>query len=183
MNTKIKPNSVDLTVTSPPYDNLREYDNSLEWNFDIFKRVAESLHRVTAPGGVVVWIVNDATIDGGETGMSFRQALFFQEIGFKINDTMIWTKQNPVPSNSKSRYQNRFEYMFVFSKGQPKTFNPIKIPSISGARTVTETIGRKKDGTRGKAVEKTYGDTKTDFNVWETSVGSSSAKDKIAFEP
>lgn len=112
--------SINLTVTSPPYDNLRTYQGTCNWNFDIFKPIAEELYRVTKPGGIVVWIVGDAVINGGETGSSFKQALYFQEIGFKIHDTMIYEKNSssfPAKLTSK-RYTQIFEYMFVFVKGK-----------------------------------------------------------------
>ena len=122
---KLLPNNyIDLTVTSPPYDDLRTYGNTLNWNFDIFQRIAKELFRVTKEGGVVVWIVNDKTKNGSETGTSFRQALYFKEVGFNLHDTMIYAKNNPTPSKT-NRYQPAFEYMFVLSKGKPKTFNPI----------------------------------------------------------
>lgn len=114
-------NSVDLTVTSPPYDSLRTYqDDEFAWNFDIFKEVADELYRVTKRGGVIVWIVGDEVVNYGETGTSFKQALYFQEIGFKIHDTMIYEKNSstfPAKVNSK-RYSQIFEYMFVFTKGK-----------------------------------------------------------------
>ena len=118
-------NSIDMTVTSPPYDNLRTYSdkNTGEdciWNFEVFKPIARELYRVTKKGGVVVWVVGDACIDNGETGSSFRQALYFQELGFKIHDTMIYEKNSssfPAKLTSK-RYSQIFEYMFVFSKGK-----------------------------------------------------------------
>jgi DNA modification methylase len=112
---------LDLTVTSPPYDNLRDYKG---YRFD-FELLAKELYRVTKLGGVIVWVVGDATIKGSETGTSFRQALFFKEIGFNLHDTMIYQKKNPMPLKS-NRYQPCFEYMFVFTKGRPITFNPIK---------------------------------------------------------
>ncbi len=111
---------VDLTVTSPPYDNLRSYNNSSEWNFEKFKEIANLLYDVTAEGGVVVWVVGDATINGSETGSSFRQALYFMECGFKLHDTMLYEKNSsafPAARNSK-RYTQIFEYMFVFVKGK-----------------------------------------------------------------
>ena len=119
---KLPDNSVDLTVTSPPYDNLRTYHEGDEfvWNFDIFKPIADELYRVTKPGCCVVWVVGDAVINGGETGSSFRQALYFQELGFKIHDTMIYEKNSstfPAKETSK-RYSQLFEYMFVFVKGK-----------------------------------------------------------------
>lgn len=125
MMKAIEDNIVDLTVTSPPYDNLRQYNGNIDqWNFDKFKLIAQELYRVTKNGGVVVWVVGDATIKGSETCTSFKQALYFVDVGFKLHDTMIYRKKNPTPTKS-NRYQNCFEYMFVFSKGKPNTFNPI----------------------------------------------------------
>ena len=99
--------SVDLTVTSPPYDNLRTYNGNIEqWSFEKFQEIAKELYRVTADGGVVVWVVGDATIKGSETGTSFRQALYFKDIGFNLHDTMIYHKNNPVPNEAGKRYQH-----------------------------------------------------------------------------
>ena len=112
----LPPVSIDITVTSPPYDNLRTYNGFV---FD-FEAIAKELYRVTKDGGVVVWVVGDATINGSETGTSFRQALYFKEIGFNLHDTMIWHKTNPTPLDSRiPRYTPAFEYMFVFAKGKP----------------------------------------------------------------
>ena len=113
---------VDLTVTSPPYDNLRTYEG-FSWDFE---STAKELYRITKQGGVVVWVVGDATIKGSETGTSFRQALYFKEIGFNLHDTMIYQKQNYMPL-THNRYEQEFEYIFAFSKGKPKSFNPIMI--------------------------------------------------------
>ena len=114
---------VDLTVTSCPYDNLRSYHNSCSWNFDIFKEVAQLLYDITADGGVLVWVVGDATINGSETGTSFKQALYFMECGFKLHDTMLFEKNSSSfpAKRTGNRYTQIFEYMFVFSKGKPKT--------------------------------------------------------------
>ena len=112
---------VDLVVTSPPYDNLRTYNG---YSFD-FERIAKELYRVVKQGGVVVWIVNDATINGSETGTSFRQALFFKECGFNLHDTMIWIKNGGGAVGSNFCYMQNFEYMFVFSKGRPNYVNLI----------------------------------------------------------
>lgn len=123
----IMDNSVDLTVTSPPYDNLRTYGGAIKgWSFENFKGVAQELYRITKVGGVVVWVVGDATIKGSETGTSFKQAIYFMECGFNLHDTMIYKKANPIPQNH-NRYEQCFEYMFVFSKGKPNTFNPIRV--------------------------------------------------------
>lgn len=110
---------VDLVVTSPPYDDLRTYNG---YSFD-FEAIAEQLFRVVKPGGVVVWVVGDAVIKGSESGSSFRQALFFMSLGFNLHDTMIYEKNSSTYPASKSgtRYSQIFEYMFVFSKGKPKS--------------------------------------------------------------
>lgn len=114
---------VDLVITSPPYDSLRNYNNSSTWNFEIFKEIAQLLYDITADGGIVVWIVGDATINGSETGTSFRQALYFMECGFKLHDTMLFEKNSSSfpAKRTGNRYTQIFEYMFVFSKGKPKT--------------------------------------------------------------
>lgn len=112
---------VDLTITSPPYDNLRDYKGYL-FNFQI---IAGSLWDITKDGGVVVWVIGDTTIEGSETCTSFKQALYFKEIGFNLHDTMIYQKMYPVPRPS-NRYEQSFEYMFVFSKGKIKTVNLIR---------------------------------------------------------
>src|ERR1035437_8178295 len=114
----IKDNSIDLTVTSPPYDELRLYNG---YSFD-FGNVAKQLYRVTKEGGTVVWIVGDSTVKGSETGTSFRQALYFKSIGFNLHDTMIWEKQTFTATGAlKTRYAQVFEYMFIFTKGKIKT--------------------------------------------------------------
>ena len=119
---QIDDDSIDLTVTSPPYDNLRNYKG---YSFD-FETIAKELYRVTKKGGVVIWVVGDSTINGSESGNSFRQALFFMECGFNLHDTMIYSKLT-YPPLTHNRYEQSFEYMFVLSKGKPNTFNPIMI--------------------------------------------------------
>lgn len=144
MRLHIPDNSIDLTITSPPYDNLRDYQG---YTFD-FEAIAGELYRVTKPGGVVVWVVADATINGSETGTSFRQALHFKELGFRLHDTMIYQTNKP-PMND-NRYQACFEFMFVLSKGKPKIANiltePPKHPGIihSGGMRGKDGIKRKR---------------------------------------
>ena len=162
---KMETESIDLTVTSPPYDNMRTYNG---YCFD-FENIARELYRVTKQGGVVVWIVGDATIDGTETGTSFRQALYFKEIGFKLNDTMIWMKKNPMPTIAASRYTQSFEYMFVFSKGLPKTFNPIKVPCFHAGENNTSFRERGNDGnpdTQRKQKVIAVKNERMEYNVW-----------------
>ena len=137
--TKIEENSIDLTVTSPPYDNLRTYNgNNALWGEVVWKSVIEELYTVTKVGGVVVWVVGDATIKGSETGTSFKQALWAKECGFNLHDTMIYQKQFYVPL-THNRYEQEWEYMFVWSKEKPKTFNPIKVPTLFGGKKSTLT--------------------------------------------
>lgn len=158
--------SVDLTVTSPPYDNLRTYNG---FTFD-FERIARELYRVTKPGGVVVWVVADATINGSETGTSFRQALYFMACGFRLHDTMIWAKPNPMPSQS-TRYQAATEYMFVFSKGPPKTVNLLREPSkqAGGKRKKHQPKGDNRDESSGQFYQ--YAAEKIRSNYWTIAVG------------
>ena len=116
---------IDLTVTSPPYDNLRAYNGEMVWNEVIWKAVIKRLYKITKEGGVVVWVVGDATIDGSETLTSFKQALFFRECGFNV-ETMIWEKTGSGCLGSNKFYGQNFEYMFILTKGMPKTTNLIK---------------------------------------------------------
>jgi len=145
---EIPDNSIDLTVTSPPYDNLRTYNgNNALWGEHVWKAVIAELYRVTAEGGVVVWVVADATIKGSETGTSFKQALHAMECGFRLHDTMIWNKPNPIP-RTHSRYEQAFEYMFVLSKGKPAVWSPVKVPSKLAGKPRTGTMQHDASGVR-----------------------------------
>ena len=158
--------SVDLVVTSPPYDNLRDYKG---YKFD-YHPVIDELYRVLKKGGVVVWIVGDATIKGSKTGTSFRQALYFQEVGFNIHDTMIWNKGSFTAVGAlKTKYAPVYEFMFVFSKGRPKSFNPIKDRKNKYAGYRSRECFRGRNGEMkynyetGKKIAE-YGQR---FNIWE----------------
>jgi len=172
---KMKDNFIDLTVTSPPYDNLRDYKG---YSFD-FEPIAKELYRVTAVGGVVVWVVGDATIDGSETGTSFNQALFLKDVGFNLHDTMIYDK-GYAPNTQNNRYNNCFEYMFVFSKGKPKTYNLLREPrTTKGNRKSTI---RLKNGDT-KIEERNLNTDRVLRNIWHIDNGyNRSTKDKIAFK-
>jgi len=186
--TKMDENSIDLTVTSPPYDNLRNYEDTIVWDEETFKKVANALYRVTAEGGVLVWIVGDATIDGSETGSSFKQALYFKEIGFNLHDTMIYEKTNPAPTGGSNRYFSSFEYMFVLSKGAPKTFNPIKVKRSNKwndkRKSRSKNYVRDKDGNfKSKDVELHLDRPVKMRNIWNAVVGGgNSTMDAYAFE-
>ena len=157
---------VDLTVTSPPYDGLRTYNG---YSFP-FEDIAKELYRITKQGGVVVWVVGDETSKFNESGTSFRQALFFKDIGFNLLDTMIYYKQNYAPAYpTLKRYANQFEYMFVFSKGKPNAFNPIQKEKV---RNKEEKVAyRQKDGSLKRKIKEKGRETKDASNVWEFAVG------------
>lgn len=149
---------VDAVITSPPYDNLRSYNgNNEQWNFDKFKLIADKLYLIVKKGGVIVWVVNDQTINGSETGTSFKQALYFKEIGFNLHDTMLYEKINFIPL-THNRYEQCFEYMFVLSKGKPETFNPIKIPCKNAGKIEKYGLERRKLLDQKQAM-RTYNDT------------------------
>ena len=175
---KMPDNFIDLTVTSPPYDQLRTYNG---YSFD-FESVAKELYRVTKQGGVVVWVVGDATVDGSESGTSFKQALYFKEIGFNLHDTMIYMKDNPPPVGGKNRYYQAFEYMFILSKGSPKTFNPIveeRRNKWNDKRTVrTRPVTRNKAGVFTEKTVMMEGNVKIQ-NVWSYVVGGGSVSEEM----
>ena len=182
LRTRIPDNSIDLTVTSPPYDDLRDY-NEYEWDF---KSLAKQLYRVIKDGGIIVWVVGDKTVNGSETGSSFKQALYFKEIGFNLHDTMIYQKDS-LTFPDFNRYYQVFEFMFVFSKRKPKTTNLIrdrnnkkKGCSLKGVTernkngSLTESNGsRKGRKIKSKSIR---------FNVWKYGVGNNkTTKDKFAY--
>jgi site-specific DNA-methyltransferase (adenine-specific) len=173
---------IDLTVTSPPYDDLRDYEGYV---FD-YKKLIPELYRVTVPGGVVVWVVGDMVKKGSETGTSFRQALYFMECGFKLHDTMIYKKIGISYPETK-RYYQIFEYMFIFSKGIPKTYNLLQDRINKTAGEKISKYAREKDGTfriksgnkKGRKTQQ-YG---VRFNIWKYKTGGIyTTKDEIAYE-
>jgi len=182
---------IDLTVTSPPYDDMRSYKGLIDsksdfngYSFD-FEALAPELYRVTKDGGVLVWVVDHATVDGDETCNSFRQALFFRECGFKLHDTMIYEK-NGISHPSSNRYHQVFEYMFVLSKGTPKSINIIKDRKNLWAGSTNWGKVNKHRGKNDEFVEqpkKITADYGARFNIWRFKTGGGfSAKDEIAFE-
>ena len=169
--------SIKFTLTSPPYDDIRDYKG---YSFP-FEEIAQELWRVTKPGGVIAWNVADATVKGSETGTSMRQALYFMSLGFKLHDTMIYAKKNPMPAGvSSKRYHQSWEYIFILSKDVPETFNPIMVKAKYGHLDANMKH-------RGKDGELKYTKTKrNEFtkvrNIFEYSIGGGhSTKDKVAF--
>src|SRR5574344_935324 len=158
---------IDLTVTSPPYDNLRTYNGYI---FD-FQSVAKELYRVTKKGGVVVWVVGDATVKGSETGTSFKQALYFKEIGFNLHDTMIYEKAQSCFGSNKC-YLQSFEYMFILAKGKLKTINFIRDRKnkVTGVQKMSKTA-LSKDGEKPERIEKELKEYGKRKNIWKYGVG------------
>ena len=170
-------NCIDLTVTSPPYDNLRTY-NGFSWDFE---STARELYRITKQGGVVVWVVGDKTSKGSESGTSFRQALYFKEIGFNLHDTMIWRKTNPMPKVKTKRYFDVFEYMFILSKGTPKTFNPIMQQCKMGGKKYDSTC--KNMGGENGRTKKTFilNNERYKDNIWDIAIAQNKTSHPAVF--
>ena len=166
--------SVDMVMTSPPYDNLRTYNGNIDqWGEHVWKAVIADLYRVTADGGVVVWVVADATIKGSETGTSFKQALWAMECGFNLHDTMIYKVKGTGAKGSNYAYWQEFEYMFIFSKYRPKSINfrtVRRVKSAGGSRlTASGEAKRENRKDVGKIINSKIG------NVWQYSVGTDRA--------
>lgn len=177
---KMPSNFIDVTITSPPYDYMRKYSGN---TFNEFELIAQELHRVTKKGGVVIWVVADQTIKGNETGTSFKHALYFKQIGFDLFDTMIYLKFPRGAVGNNKTYWQTFEYMFVFSKGAPKTINLIKDRENKEAREGDRGTKRLHDGTLLKQNRTGYSKHGRRTNVWEYLIGSGhSASDKIAYK-
>lgn len=176
--------SVDLVITSPPYDDLRDYEGKVTWNFDVFKRIANELFRVMKPGGVVVWVIGDKTDKGNKSLTSFKQALYFQEIGFSMFDVIIYEKAGSGPPHP-NRYFNAYEFMFVLSKGKPKTIHILKDKpnKWAGVSTYGDVTRREKDGSLTKKGRKTVNEFGIRTNIWKYVNGKGfSTKDKIAYK-
>lgn len=190
---------IDMTITSPPYDDLRDYNG---YHFPV-QEIAVLLFEKTKPGGVVIWVVGDRTLNGDETLTSFRHAITFQEAGFRVHDTMIYAKNNPIPSDCGKRYRQCFEYMFCFSKGQPKTFNPItqeikqekafksfRITSVGRNDLAHDHVAPKMRKVDNIFYYETCSCEKcaknefdySDSEIFYYNVGTSSSRDKVAFQ-
>lgn len=168
--------SVDLVVTSPPYDDLRNYDNSLEWDFEVFKEVAKLLYSILNEGGVIVWVVNDKTDKGSKTGTSFKQALYFKELGFNIHDIMIFAKRNPLPQIFHKRYTDSFEYMLILSKGSVRTCNPLKEPCKHKGKVAKSFKKITPNGMERVNKSSMINNTKIKSNIWYYMIGESAIK-------
>ncbi len=181
---KLPNESIDMVITSPPYDDLRDYEGKIKWDHSVFRKIARELFRVTKKGGVIVWVVGDKTENGNKTLTSFKQALYFQEIGFQMYDVIIYEKAGSGPPHP-NRYFNSYEFMFVLSKGKPKTVNLLrdKENKWAGYSTYGDVTRREKDGSLTKKGKKTVGELGIRTNIWKYANGKGySTKDKIAYE-
>jgi len=177
--------SVDMVMTSPPYDNLRDYGKDfIGWGEHIWKPCLQHITRVLKDGGVCVWVVGDATIKGSETCTSFRQALYAKdECGLRLHDTMIYAKNNPLPQNH-NRYEQQFEYMFIFSKNKPNIFNPIKIPTKNPNKQYSWTNANDYGTKSAKRKRNEISTTKKDknkFNIWFFNVANKKETNSAPF--
>jgi len=183
-------NYIDLTITSPPYDDLRTYNNHItgsksKYNGHSFpfEEIAKELYRITKQGGVVVWVVGDSCIEGNETGNSFRQALFFKECGFNLFDTMIYSKPPRGAVGNNKTYWQTFEYMFVLSKGKPKTINLLTDRRNKDARKGDNGTKRLPNGSLLQLSRGGYGEYGRRTNIWEYNIGKGhSTDDAVAHE-
>ncbi|MBK9155041.1 MAG: site-specific DNA-methyltransferase [Chloracidobacterium sp.] len=174
--SRVEDDVLDMTITSPPYDDLRDYNG---YHFPV-EKIAAALFAKTMPGGVVIWVVGDRTVNGSESLSSFRHAIAFNDAGFRVHDTMIYAKNNPIPSDCGKRYRQCFEYMFCFSKGRPKTFNPItqKIKQEKAFKSFRIT----KVGRNDLAHDHVAPKRRKVNNIFSYNVGTSSSRDKVAFK-
>lgn len=168
--------SIDCVITSPPYDDLRNYNNNIEYN-----EIIKELYRILKLGGVIVWNVNDRIRNGSKTLSSFKQAILFNELGFNVNDIMIWEKTNPMPQVKQPRYNQVFEFMFIFSKGKPKTFNPILVDCKTSGLSYNSTC--KKITQSKERVKKNFviNKQKIDSNVWKIAVAQNKTEHPAVF--
>lgn len=177
-------NSIDLIVTSPPYDDLRDYEKKVIWNFEKFQSIAQELYRVMKVGGTIVWVVGDKTKNGNKSLTSFKHSIYFQEIGFNIYDVLIYEKAGSGPPHP-NRYFNTFEYMFIITKGKPKTINLLKDKKNKwgGAETYSHVTRREADGTLTNKGKKKINEYGIRTNIWRYANGKGfSTKDKIAYK-
>ena len=180
--SRMEDNSVDMVLTSPPYDNIRSYEEKSNFNFE---KTSVELFRIIAEGGVMIWIVGDQTIEGDETGTSFKQALHFKEIGFKLFDTMIYAKECQGAVGNNKGYWQAFEYMFVLVKGKPTTINLLfdRRNSRIEKGWMSSSGNRRRDGSQKTGWKSGCGEYGRRTNVWKykNSLWNTS-KDKIAFQ-
>jgi len=170
---------LDMTITSPPYDDLRDYNG---YHFPV-EEIAAGLFAKTRPGGVVIWVVGDRTLNGSETLTSFQHAITFKDAGFRVHDTMIYQKKNPIPQDCGKRYRQTFEYMFCFAKGQPNTFNPLMEPTKSAGQKIKafRITGKGRGNVPDEDIGREVKAERKVSNIFGYNVGTSSSKDKIAF--
>lgn len=162
---------VDMFITSPPYDSLRTYSGTCVWNEEVFEKIAKDLYNILKEGGVGVWVVNDSIVKGNHTLTPFKQALYFQKLGFNMHDVMIWEKTNPVPNGNRIRYRDAFEYMFILSKGKPKSHHLQLVPTKNAGKfRKCPQLGKSGDGyVKNPDKIQKIRKYKVDNNVWQIS--------------
>lgn len=172
----ISDSSIDLIITSPPYDDLRNYNNNIN-----YADLIREFYRILKQGGVIIWNVNDRIRNGSKTLTSFKQAILFNELGFNVNDIMIWEKTNPMPQVKQPRYNQVFEFMFVFSKGKPKTFNPILVECKNSGVNYNSTCKQITKGKERIAKHFLINKQKVDSNIWKFAIAQNKTEHPAVF--
>ena len=180
MRNNIPNNSIDMVLTSPPYDDLRDYDG---FEFD-YEMMLDEIYRVLKDGGVCVWVVGDSVIDRRKQLSPFKQATYANMIGLKLYDNIIYHKTTPSPPH-KDRYFNTYEYMFVFFKGdKPKCIKLLADRKNKTAGRFTGSITRREQCGKLTRKDGVYiGNYGIRDNIWSYDVGNNkTTKDKFAYQ-
>lgn len=179
MESAIPNEFLDMVITSPPYGDARIYNGYIQP--DAVYWTLEQLHRMLKTGGVIIWVVADQTKEGSETGESFKHALAAIELGFRLHDTMVFAKNNPMPCDPGKRYRQCFEYMFCFSKGTPKTFNPLTEPTKESGKTYQSFRATQEGRANVDEGIRTVQSTKRHSNIFYYTVGGGKWKHPAVF--
>ena len=160
-------NSIDMVVTSPPYDGLRDYNG---FSLDLHK-IGKEIYRVLKDGGIAVMVIQDATKDFAKSLTSFRTIVdWCDNVGFRLFETVIYHKNGTEGAWWKQRFRVDHEYMPIFMKGKkPQYFNkePLKIPSKHGGKVMSGSGNRRTDGTLSETVRRPINTMKCRGTVWD----------------
>lgn len=163
---KIPDNSVDIVVTSPPYDGIRDYNG---FNFDLHE-TGRGLIRILKEGGIVAMVIQDQTKNFGKTLTSFKTIIdWCDNIGFKLFECVIYRKHGSEGAWWTNRFRVDHEYMPIFLKGEkPQYFNKenLKVPSIHGGKVMTGSGSRRTDGKTNARVTRPINTMKCRGTIW-----------------
>jgi site-specific DNA-methyltransferase (adenine-specific) len=164
---KIPDGAIDLVVTSPPYDNLRDYNG---YSVDL-NETGKNIYRILKDGGVAVMVIQDQTKNFGKSLTSFRTIVdWCDNVGFKLFECVIYRKNGTEGAWWKNRFRVDHEYMPIFLKGEkPQYFNKdsLKVKSKHGGKIMTGFANRKTNGETGKSITKAINEMKCRGTVWD----------------